>query len=405
MIFYKNIQIITLRRNGMEKLRKSTFVLLLVILTLPLCVCFPKSVVNAESKISLDKIKNTTKAYYLVEEGTGEVLLSSNENERLKIASMVKIMSMLLVLEEIEKGTLSFDQQVTISENAAKTGGSQIFLDKGSKHTIENLLKSVLVASANDSVVALSEIVAGSEENFVKKMNEKAKILGMNDTLFENATGLPTENQYSTAKDVSIMFRALISHKKVFELGKIWTEDYVHPSGRSTIMTNTNKLVRFYDGCDMGKTGYTSGAKHCLSATAKRDDMRVIAVVIGANSSKERFYAVSSLFNYAFENYENKAVITKDTVVGKINVKGGRQKSVDLMPTSDVRVLTKKGENAEFSTKICQNAIKSPIKKGDKVAKLEVSTKYGKKYYDLVSCSDVLKATYIDSIENIFLGW
>lgn len=388
----------------MEKYRKNTIIFSLFTLLLFSFYFFPKSIAYA-SNFDINKINSCCKAYYLVDYGSGEILLQNKENERLKIASMVKIMSSLLVLDEIRNGRLSFDDEVTISENASRTGGSEIFLDKGSKHKVKDLLKSVLVASANDSTVALSEKVAGSEQNFVVKMNEKAKKLGMNDTLFENATGLPTVNQYSTAKDVSIMFRELLKYKEVFEFGKIWTEDYIHPSGRATTMTNTNKLIRYYDGCDMGKTGYTSEAKHCLSATATRDGLRVVAVVIGANSSKERFYCTSSLLNYAFENYENKVVVNKGAVIGKANVKGGKRKTIDLLVDEDVRIFVKKGEKPEFSTKILDTIIKSPIEKGDKVAKMEVSSKYGKYYVDLVSGSNVDKASYIDGIENIFENW
>ncbi len=388
----------------MEKYKKNSIIFSLLTLLLLSFYFFPRSFAYA-SNFDINKINSSCKAYYLVDYASGEILLKNNENERLKIASMVKIMSSLLVLEEIQNGKLSFDEEITISENAASMGGSEIFLDKGSKHKVSDLLKSVLVASANDSTVALSERVAGSEQNFVVKMNEKAKKLGMNDTLFENATGLPTENQYSTAKDVSVMFRELLKHKEVYDFGKIWTEGYRHPSGRATTMTNTNKLIRYYNGCDMGKTGYTSEAKHCLSATANRNGMRIVSVVIGANSSKERFYDASSLLNYAFENYENKVVVNKGTVIGKANVKGGKQKTVDLVVNDDIRIFAKKGEKPEFTTKILNTNIKSPIKKGDKVAKLEVSSKYGKSYYDLVTSASVDKASYIDSIENIFVNW
>lgn len=388
----------------MEKYKKNSIIFSLLTLLLLSFYFFPRSLAYA-SNFDINKINSSCKAYYLVDYGTGEILLKNNENERLKIASMVKIMSSLLVLEEIQNGKLSFDEEITISENAASMGGSEIFLDKGSKHKVSDLLKSVLVAYANDSTVALSERIAGSEQSFVVKMNEKAKKLGMNDTLFENATGLPTENQYSTAKDVSVMFRELLKHKEVYDFGKIWTEDYMHPSGRATTMTNTNKLIRYYNGCDMGKTGYTSEAKHCLSATANRNGMRIVTVVIGANSSKERFYDASSLLNYAFENYENKVVVNKGTVIGKANVKGGKQKTVDLVVNDDIRIFAKKGEKPEFTTKILNTNIKSPIKKGDKVAKLEVSSRYGKSYYDLVTSASVDKASYIDSIENIFVNW
>ena len=228
--------------------------------------------------------KTVGKSAYMVDYATDTVLYARNENERLPIASMVKIMTSLLTLEAVERGDISLDDDVEISQNSASMGGSQVFLDAGTTHKAGELLKTVIVASANDSCVALAEHISGSVENFVAKMNARAKELGMNDTSFKNCTGLPAAESFSSAKDVSVMFRQLVKHKEYFEYAKIWLEDYKHPDGRTTTITNTNKLVRFYQGCDGGKTGFTSEAKFCLCATAKKSDMRVVAVVIGAES-------------------------------------------------------------------------------------------------------------------------
>ena len=233
---------------------------------------------------------------YMVENATGKVLYKKNENERHEIASMVKIMSSLLVFESIEKGEIKVDEKITISHNAASMTGSELFIDEGAEYSVHDLLKGVIVVSANDACVALAERIAGNEDSFVAMMNERAKSLGMNDTLFVNATGLPAEGQYSTAKDVNTMTRELIKHESYYDYSKIWLEDYAHPSGRITQLANTNKLIRHYEGCDSGKTGFTNNALFCLSASASRNGMRLVTTVIGAKSSKERFKEVSDLF-------------------------------------------------------------------------------------------------------------
>ena len=234
-----------------------------------------------ETKIANGAVdfKTVGKSGFLVDVATGTVLYSRNEKERLPIASMVKIMTALLTLEEVDSGRLALDDDVRISENAASMGGSQVFLDAGTTHKAGDLLKTVIVASANDSCVALAEHIDGCVEGFVARMNAKAKQLGMTDTVFKNCTGLPAAESFSSARDVSIMFRELIKHPVFFEYARVWLEDYKHPDGRTTTITNTNKLVRFYEGCDGGKTGFTSEAKFCLCATAKKNGMRVVAVV------------------------------------------------------------------------------------------------------------------------------
>lgn len=214
------------------------------------CNCF---VVNSSVCEAATDFKTVGKSAYLVDYATGTVLYSRKENERLPIASMVKIMTSLLTLEAADRGDISLDDEVEVSQNAASMGGSQVFLDAGSKHKASELLKTVIVASANDSCVALAEHVCGSVENFVARMNARAKELGMNDTSFKNCTGLPAAESFSSAKDVSIMFSQLIKHDKFFEYAKVWLEDYKHPDGRATTITNTNKLVRFYQSCDGGK--------------------------------------------------------------------------------------------------------------------------------------------------------
>ena len=355
-----------------------------------------------------DEIKVNGKAVYLVDSATGTEMYSSRSDDRLPIASMVKIMTTLLALESVDRGELSLDEMVPISDVAASMGGSQVFLDSGKEYKAGELIKSIIVASANDSCAAMAERLSGSVEGFVKDMNERAKALGMNNTNFVNCTGLPAPESYSSAKDVSIMFRELIKHPKYFEYAGIWLEDFIHPDGRTTSMTNTNKLVRFYNGCDGGKTGFTSEAKFCLSATAERNGLRVVAVVIGADSSKERFASVSNLFGYAFSNYSAKVIQSKDDCIeNSIRVLGGREKGVSVAVKEDFKALVKKGDDGEYKVHFNLPAtVKAPIVRGGEIGKAYL-TRNGEVIGEcpVVSVVDVEKARYSDTLKHICDEW
>ncbi|MBO4554234.1 MAG: D-alanyl-D-alanine carboxypeptidase, partial [Clostridia bacterium] len=345
---------------------------------------------------------------YLVDYATGEVLYKRNENEKLPIASMVKIMTANLTLEAIERGELSLDDDVTVSENAARMGGSQVFLDANSVHKVGDLLRSVIVASANDSCVALAEHISGSVEGFVNVMNTRAKELGMQNTHFVNCTGLPAPNGYSCAKDCVAMFSALIKHPVFFEYAKVWMEDFKHPSGRTTSISNTNKLVKFYNGCDGGKTGFTNEAKFCLTATAKRNDMRVIAVVIGADSSKNRNAAVSQMFDYAFANFENRVLQkANEPIPNDVEIVGGKQKSVLLTIEKDLTAFAKKNENVDLQVKFdLPSRLKAPLKVGDAVGKAYV-VKNGVvvKEEPVIVKEAVDKRSFFDAIKDATKNW
>ena len=355
-----------------------------------------------------DEIKVNGKAVYLVDSATGTEMYSSRSDDRLPIASMVKIMTTLLALESVEREELSLDEMVPVSDVAASMGGSQVFLDSGKEYKAGELIKSIIVASANDSCVAVAERLSGSVEGFVQDMNERAKALGMNNTNFVNCTGLPAPESYSSAKDVSIMFRELIKHPKYFEYAGIWLEDFVHPDGRTTSMTNTNKLVRFYNGCDGGKTGFTSEAKFCLSATAERNGLRVVAVVIGADSSKERFASVSNLFGYAFSNYSAKVIQSKDDCIeNSIRVLGGREKGISVAVKEDFKALVKKGDDGEYKVHFNLPAtVKAPIVRGGEIGKAYL-TRNGEVIGEcpVVSVVDVEKARYSDTLKHICDEW
>ncbi len=348
------------------------------------------------------------KAAYAMDFDTGTVILSRNENEKLPIASMTKIMTALLVLEDVEAGKYTTEDEVVVSENAADMGGSQVFLDKNSKHTVGNLLKAVVVASANDAAVALAEHSRGSESAFVSLMNERAAEMGMTNTNFVNCTGLPALNGYSSAKDVSLMLKELVSHEKYFEYSKIWLEDYVHPDGRKTTITNTNKLVRFYNGCDGGKTGYTSEALFCLSATAKRGDMRIIATVIGEQNGKQRFNDVSDVFNYAFATYENKTLCAAGDDAGrKIEVVRGKNKTLKLTVDENLSAFSRKGE--EKQSEIVFNIpdkIVAPVGKGEKIGTASLVTDgVVVKTVNVVAAEDAEKMSFGDAIKRLLQNW
>ena len=321
---------------------------------------------------------------------------------------MVKIMTSLLTFEAAERGDISLDDDVEVSQNAASMGGSQVFLDAGTTHKARELLKTVIVASANDSCVALAEHISGSVENFVAKMNARAKELGMTDTAFKNCTGLPAAESFSSAKDVSIMFGELIKHSEYFEFAKVWLEDYQHPDGRVTTITNTNKLVRFYNGCDGGKTGFTSEAKFCLCATAKKNNMRVVAVIIGADSSKIRNAAISAMFDYSFSNFSNEIMLKAgENLDITLAVSGGKNQSVALGVERDVTRFVSRDEKANYEIKYdLPSTVKAPIKKGDKVGEAYL-VKDGVivDKVAIVANEDVERMSFFDAIGEIAKNW
>ncbi len=394
----------------MIKLKANIAIILLIALFIATCVLasvFPyvTKVAHAEDN---RKFETVGKSAYLVDYASGTVMYARNENERLPIASMVKIMTANLVFEAIERGDLSLDDEVTVSQNSASMGGSQVFLDADSKHKVGDLLRTIIVASANDSCVALAEHVDGSVERFVARMNERAKELGMADTHFVNCTGLPAPGGYSSAKDASVMFRELIKHPVFFEYAKVWMEDYKHPSGRTTSISNTNKLVRFYNGCDGGKTGFTSEAKFCLTATAKREDMRVIAVIIGADSSQNRNAAVSQMFDYAFAGFENK-VLQKagEPIENDIEVLGGKQKSVKAGLKNDVVAFSEKNGKSNVELRYdLKKSVKAPVRAGDVIGKAYlIKDGIVIKEEEVVAYESVERKSLFDAIRDVARDW
>lgn len=341
--------------------------ILLLVITL-LLLLIPLNV-NASS---LELAKNA-KSSIILETTTGQILYENNINEKYAPASMTKMMSLLVVMEYIEEGGMKLDEMVTVSENASKMGGSQIFLKVGEKMSVSDLLKGVTIASANDAIVALAERVAGTEEAFVKKMNEKVRELGLKNTNFKNVHGLDEANHYSTAHDMAMIAKELVAHEKILEFSSIY-EDYLRANTNEQVwLVNTNKLVRFYKGADGLKTGYTKEAGYCLTATAKKDGMRLITVVMGEPDSSTRNTETMKLLDYGFEQYELETMLTKNSVIGKAKISKSVKEKVDIVPLNDVTLLHKKGEkkkNSSYELKL--DEIKVPVKKGDRVGTLNI---------------------------------
>lgn len=351
-------------------------------------------------------LANTCKAAMLVDSETGTVVFEKNSKAHLQIASMVKIMTLGLAFDEIEKREISLDTMVTASENAAAMGGSQAFLDANSQYRLDELLKSIVVASANDSCVAVAEYLFGSVDGFVAAMNERASELGLTDTAFVNCTGLPKSGQYSCAADVAIMFKQLMNHDKFYEYAKVWMYDFQHPSGRVTGLTNTNKLIRFYDGCDGGKTGYTDEARSCITVTAKRGDTRLICVAIGAENSKTRNKEVSEMLNYGFANYKTVYALRAGELIGEYDVQNGKTDKITVVAEKDCSAFLSSGQKAEITTEAVIDALNAPVKSGDIVGKVIVKVN-GEEYatVNAVALNDCEKKGYLDILDDFIENW
>ncbi len=354
------------------------------------------------------KINIDSESAYLMDYNTGTVLYAKNETTKKTIASMCKVMTLLICFEKESEGAISFDDTITISERASSMGGSQVFLEANREYKISELIKSIVVASANDASVAMAEHIAGSEELFVDIMNEKCKELSMENTVFTNATGLPKEGQFSCAKDVAKMFSELLKHDKYYNFSKIWMDKIYHDEEKFTEIANTNKLIRYYDGCDSGKTGYTSESGHCLTASAKRKGMRLISVIIKAPSSKTRFADCSNLFNYGFANFENKMIIdNKKPLNIQVSVENGKTDTIKVQAEKPFFSFGIKGKKDSFDVDfVPNNKVFAPINTGDIVGKLEIyknSVLVGE--VNVVSMENVEKEGFFDVVTKIIKNW
>lgn len=341
---------------------------LLFSLTLINVPCAMKNMAFASEK----ELCSHAKSALLYDKNSQTIIFEKDASLRLPIASMTKLGSLMLIFDAIEKGNLSEETKVKISHHASETEGSSAFLDENSEYRVGDLIMTVIVCSANDSTVALAEAVSGSEEEFVKKLNSKIKKLGLSDTSFVNATGLPAIDHYSTAKDILKIYEQICDNEIYKKYSKIWMTELVHPSGRKTDIVNTNRLIKTFEGCDGGKTGFTNDAGFCLSASATRSNMRLIGVVIGEKESKTRFNEMAEMFNYGFANFENKVVLTSDQPILEAEVLAAKQKTIKVYPEKDYVKFLKKGEEFKYNLDYRLNKIKAPLKAGDEVGKLYI---------------------------------
>jgi len=361
------------------------------------------AVANIMQKTSVFDLK--AKSAILMEAETGKVLLEKNSHERLPMASVTKVMSMLLFMEAIDSGKLSYDEIVTASEYAASMGGSQAYIEPGEQFSVRDALKAVAIHSSNDVTVALAEKISGSEEVFVAEMNRKAKELGMENTKFQDTTGLTEEDHYSSAYDIAVMSRELIlKHPDILKFTSIWHDTF--RNGEFSL-DNTNKLIRHYQGADGLKTGYISKAGYCLAATAKRGNMRLIAVVLGEPDSNTRFAETRKLLDYGFANFELSEVNKKGEEIGTIDVKKGLKMTVKAVYPEDVKILLSRGEKGNIERKIIpEEEIMAPVKKGQKVG--EVIYTIGEnevKRVEIVAQEDVDRATFVKLFFRLIGHW
>ncbi|MBS7262178.1 MAG: D-alanyl-D-alanine carboxypeptidase [Eubacteriales bacterium] len=348
------------------------------------------------------------KAAILVEYDSGEVFFEHNADTPLPMASVTKIMTLILVLEAEENGEISLAEKIRVSRTAADMTGSEAFLDYNAEYTVSDLLRTVIVVSANDSSVALAEHIGGSESDFVALMNAKAAQLGLTHTHFADCTGLADQDHYSSARDIAVMARVLLGFEHYFDYSRIWTDTLVHPSGRVTELTNTNKLVRFYSGADGVKTGYTSKAGHCLAASAQRGGMRFIAVVLGSPSSETRFETAKGLLNYGFASCaRTKLYALGSEVKNDLRITGAASRTVRTVLASDVFLISRKGTSPEPKVSVeWRSDLRAPLEAGAVVGKLTVSLD-GRvtAQSDVVLAESVPAAAYGDAIRRAARGW
>lgn len=324
------------------------------------------------SVLALDLASNA-KSAIIMEPTTGKVIFEKNSNERLEPASMTKIMTLLLTFEAIDNGKISLDDMVTISKRAADMGGSQMFLEAGSNIRLEEIIKGVSIASANDGAIALAEYIGGSVENFVDMMNKKAEDLGLSNTHFINPHGLHADNHYSSAYDMAIMASNLINHEKILNYTSIYEDYFNKPDGSRTWLVNTNKLVRFFKGVDGLKTGYTKEAGYCLTATAKKNNVRYITVVMGEPSSDIRSSETTNMLNYAFNSFKLNTILDKNQELGNIYIDKSKQKTAKIVVKNPVtELISKEKEAPSYTYNLKVGKLTAPLKAGTKVGTVEI---------------------------------
>lgn len=353
-------------------------------------------------------VQDACRAYVLVEADTGQTLADHCADDVMPMASLTKMMTLLILFEAIDAGTLKLTDQINVSQNAADTGGSKAFLDAGAQYELDRLIRSIIVGSANDSCVAVAETLAGSEEAFAMRMNERAQALGMTSTHFANATGLPAQEHYSTARDLAKLSAALVRHKMYFDHSCVWIDNFAHPSGRETMLANTNKLIRYGNAVDGIKTGFTNDAGFCLSASSERNGMRLIAVVLGGQTSKGRFDEAMELLEWGFANYEILRVARPPQEFElRVPVRGAKVQSVSVLPQTQFVMLVQKGADQSLTHEVLlPPSVDAPIAQGQELGEWVVSIgDANAARIPLLAGETVQRATFADCLRKILCGW
>lgn len=351
------------------KMKTGLAALVTALLLLPGIAQADELPVKAEAPITL-----TSPSAILCEASTGQVIFEKNADERRPVASVNKVMTILLTLEAVDEGRVSLEDQVTVSPRAASMGGSQAFLDAGERYKLSELLKTVIVASANDSAVALAEHLAGTEESFVRLMNMRAEELGLTNTHYANCTGLPAQEHYTTARDVAKLSAQLDLHPIYYRYSTIWMDEIKHRGGRVTSLTNTNRLIRFYPGCDGYKTGSTNEARYCVSATAKKEGMRLIAVVLGTPAGQTRFDEARAMLEYGFANVQLVTPIAQGQALDMtVPVRLGGRDEVSVLSGGTCSLLERRGEKNALSLEAALvEKVNAPVYAGDVLGEIRV---------------------------------
>ena len=379
--------------------------ILILILFISLIFC-PFSVLAEESDIIPGSVSGI-----LIEVNSGKIIYEKNKDKQVSVASMTKMVAQIIILEHIENGSIKWDDVVTVSKNAEEMGGSQIYIQQGEKITIEDLMKGISMASGNDATVQMAEVIGGSEEKFVKMMNDKVKELGLKNTHFKNCTGLDEEGHYSSAYDMAIIARDLVAnHPEILRFSSMY-EDYLRENTENKFwLVNTNKLVRFYDGADGLKTGHTDAAKYCLAATAKRNGVRLIGVVLGVESAQARNVEAMNLLDYGFNNTKVNFLKEKGSIIKEIKLDKASIPNINIVLKDDLKVVEiADGLKHKYNFDVKLNDINLPVKVGDIVGKINV-LENGKSVssFNLTVEKNVYKLSYIDlllnSLLNVFSG-
>lgn len=377
------------------------------IITILFCCLSLASLLNFKCDSFVYATESNCKSFMLIEANSGTMLYGNNIDEKLPVASIVKLMTLQLTFDALDKGLIQENDMMQVSDYATSMGGSQLFLDANTKHQVCDLIKSVVIASANDSAVVLAENISGSEKNFVIKMNDRAKELNLQNTHYVDCTGL-NEEGFSTARDVATLSRSVLTNPRYQKYSQIWLDSYTHPSGRVTKLANTNKLLRSFDACVAGKTGTTDCAGYCYTSLAKNNGFDLITVILGADDTKERFILAKEIFLTGYANYQYKLIYAKDGEYADVKIKNAKNKQVKTYLDKDLGIVMQKGQELEFKENLVFNDnLIAPLKANSIVGRLELINNNNEiiATANIFVKEDVIEANYYDVIKSIIEKW